>query len=236
MMSIKTVFSKENNKLFSLLKKIIPAILYSILILHFMIVGFSQFPDNPLQHQYKIQLNHYMDPYFAQAWTLFAPNPVNSNMNLLVQFEYQINNKYTISEWLDASDPLTTEHQMTFWSPSQRISKFLMSSMQIVNDNHNEFYKSIKVDSILNKLDSLNVQKMYEKSMTSNYGHRSLIQYSSFVAQKYFFSKNIIPQKIFIRYKIFNSKFPRFSKRDLDYYDLKNYTYSQLTSLKSQLK
>lgn len=235
-MSIRTLIIKENSILFSLIKKIISVILYSVLILHFIIVGFSQFPDNPLQHQYKMQLNHYMDPYFAQAWTLFAPNPVNSNMNLLIQFEYQLNNKYVVSDWLDASDPLTTEHQMTFWSPSQRMSKFLMSSMQIVNDNHNEFYKSVKIDSDLSKLDSVKIQKMYEKSMMSNYGHQSLVQYSNFVAQKYFFSKNITPEKIFIRYKIFNSKFPRFSKRNLDYYDLKNYTYSQLTSLKSQIK
>lgn len=193
-MSIRTLIIKENSILFSLIKKIISVILYSVLILHFIIVGFSQFPDNPLQHQYKMQLNHYMDPYFAQAWTLFAPNPVNSNMNLLIQFEYQLNNKYVVSDWLDASDPLTTEHQMTFWSPSQRMSKFLMSSMQIVNDNHNEFYKSVKIDSDLSKLDSVKIQKMYEKSMMSNYGHQSLVQYSNFVAQKYFFSK-ILPLK-----------------------------------------
>jgi hypothetical protein len=236
MMHNSKFLSKGGKLLPPLLRKTTTIILYSILILHFIVIGFSQFPDNPLQHQYKVQLNHYMDPYFAQAWTLFAPNPVSTNMNLLVQFEYELNDKSTLSDWLDASDPLTKEHQISFWSPSQRVSKFLMSSMQIVNDNHNEFYKSVKVDTVLSKVDSLKIQKLYEKSMISNYGHCSLIQYSSFIAQKYFYEKKINPQKIFVRYKIFNSKFPRFSKRKIDYYDLKNYTYSQLTSLRSQLK
>ena len=230
-----------NSSFLSLPKKIIfrvvSVILYAFVIFHFVIVGFKQFPDNPVQHEYKIQLSRYVDPFFSQAWTLFSPNPINSNMTLLIQFKYFSNNRNYTTEWIDVSEPINIERQKYFWSPAQRISKFLSSSMQNINDNYIQFFEYVKSDEILSKKDTATISKLYQSSMIKTFGHASIIQYSQFVAKQYFSKqKNTIPASLQIQYRIFNAKFPRFSKRNLDYYNLENYTFSELTSPFCSLK
>ncbi len=201
-----------------------------LLVAHFSIIGFYQMPDNPLLHQYKYQMSRYIDPFFSQAWTLFSPNPINYNMNLLVQFSFENNGKVNTTDWIDVSEPIIKDRKSNFWSPGQRLSKYLSACMQGINDDSRQFLEVMKKDSLLSKKDSAYIQKLYDKSISATYGHRSIMQYVTFVANRYFSETNLASEKIYIRYRIFNSKFPRFSKRHLDYYNLKNYTFSEYTS------
>lgn len=205
-------------------------ILYIILLIHFIIIGFNQFPDNPVKHKFKKELINYTNPFFTQTWKLFSPNPVNTNMNLLIQFKYTHKGKENTSDWMDISEPLFSSRQNNFWSASQRISKFLTSCMQSIQENQANLAKEIKNNDTLSKLTDSQVIELYKKSTSSTYGHQSILQYSECVARIYFSKKNIIPSSIEVKYKIYSAKFPRFSKREEDYYNFKNYTFSHIVT------
>lgn len=217
--------SQEKSWLLSL----ISGALLLILIAHFTIVGFYQFPDNPLKHQYKRQLEGYIDPFFSQTWTLFAPLPINTNMSLLVQFKYPDGNTEKTTQWIDVSVPARSEREKNFWSPAQRISKFLNSSMQDITEYNIKFYDYLKEEQSV-KRDTNQIKKDYTEGFSQTFGHVSIMRYSKHVARNYFAGINKAPTSVEVRYKIFNAKFPRFSNRKKDYYDLKNYTFSEVLS------
>lgn len=202
----------------------------AILVIHFGILFLHQLNENPIQHEYKYKLHSYVDPFFSQAWTLFAPNPINTNMSLLMRFNYQMEDgRSRETEWIDITEPLIKDRKENFWSPAQRISKFTQSCMSNVNDNHKLILEQItKVDSLAK--DTIKAKSFYKNALMTTYGHNSLLQYSKYIARSYFFENNIQPKRVEIRYRILNAKFPRFSKRDEDYYNLNNYEFNELTS------
>ncbi|MDO4230412.1 MAG: DUF5819 family protein [Capnocytophaga sp.] len=183
-----------------------------------------------MQHEYKYKLHNYVDPFFSQAWTLFAPNPINTNMSLLMKFNYQTKEGTTqIIDWIDITEPLIRERKEYFWSPAQRISKFTQSCMSNINENHKIILEQIvKTDSLAK--DTVKAKLFYKKSLMATYGHNSLLQYSKYIARNYFSKNNIQPKKIEVKYRILNAKFPRFSKRKEDYYNLDNYEFNEITS------
>ena len=112
-----------------------------IFIVHFSILFFYQLPDNPLKHEFKYEIHSYVDPFFTQTWTLFAPNPINSNMSLLMRFEYENKDgKSKTVDWIDITESLIEDRKKSFWSPSQRMSKFTQSCMSDIQEN-NDLYK-----------------------------------------------------------------------------------------------
>ncbi len=226
---------KRDGRLKSAISKIFSIALYIGLIYHFSLIAIYQFPDNPIKHKYKIEINSYVDPMFSQAWTLFSPNPINSNMSLLYQFQYKNNGKIVSTSWIDVTQPLITNRKENYWSPYQRISKFIQSSMQNINENNNLIAEHIKATDSL-KNDKLKSNVFYQKAMNTAYGHKCILQYSQFVAKKYFKNDLNNFKNLFVRYKIFNAKFPRFSKRNEDYYDLKKYTFEEVQSIYYRIK
>ena len=225
----------KEGRLKSAFFKIFSFLMYALLIYHFAILAIYQLPDNPIKHKFKMEISNYVDPFFSQAWTLFAPNPINSNMSLFYQFQYSKNGKVFNSPWIDVTEPIIKNRRQNFFSPYLRISKFTQSSMMNINENNTLLVKYIKEHDTLEN-DKVKADKFYKKAMDISYGHKSIIQYSQFVAKNYFKGDIINAQKIYVKYKIFNSKFPRFSKRNLDYYNLKNYTFEQLESTYYKIK
>jgi len=209
--------------------KIIRGVTIAAFCVHFTLVAWNQLPDNPLQHQFKKELQSYVEPFFSQAWTLFSPNPINANMSMLMRFEYEINGSVDTTAWIDITEPLIQTRQDQFWSPAQRISKFMQSCMTNISENHKMIAGHIESTDSL-KADSVKAKEFYLKAMMNGYGFQSTLQYSVYVANNYFNSQQISPQLVKTQYKILTAKFPRFSKRHLDYYDLKNYQFSELGS------
>jgi hypothetical protein len=200
------------------------------LVIHFGFVGIYLFPDNPIKHQFKYELQSYVNPFFSQSWNLFSPTPINTNMTLLVQFKTFSGAKYDSTEWVDIYQPLIEEKRRNFWSPSQRLSKFMTSSMQSVIENSRTYIRAIKEDSLLAR-DSVKADSAYNVYMANTFGNQSIIQYSQYVFKKLLSNRDIRSlDSVFVRYEIFDSKFPRFSKRELDFFDLKNYAFSKITS------
>lgn len=200
------------------------------LIIHFSLIGMSLFPDNPIKHQLKYELRSYVNPFFSQSWNLFSPTPINTNMTLLIQFK-TFNGAITdTTDWVDIYQPLIEEKRRNFWSPAQRLSKFMTSCMQSVIESSQTYAQAVKEDTVLLR-DSVKSKLAYEFYMSNTFGNQSIVQYSHFVFKKLFLGQDLNSfDSVFVRYEIFDSKFPRFSKRKLDYFDLKNYTFNKVAS------
>ncbi|WP_421889857.1 DUF5819 family protein [Marinoscillum sp.] len=206
------------------------ATLLIVVLGHFSLIGLKQLPDNPINHQYKYELKAYMDPFFSQAWTLFAPNPINSNLTLMLNFRYTTPSKLTqdSSGWIDITAPIIEERKKNFFSAGQRINKFTTSSMEDVNRTYKVAYEFIQTQDSLK--DEVKLKNFTKTTIDNSQGHQAILMYANHVAYKFFREKGVQPQDVQVAYRILNAKFPRFSKRALDYYEMKNYENTQITS------
>lgn len=208
-------------------KNILFFICIGVLLFHFSVIALSLLPDNPIKHQYKYETNSYINPLFSQCWNLFAPEPINTNMTVLVQFKIYNKDSIVTTKWLDLMEPLILQKRKSFWSPVQRISKFITSSLQNITEHSKIMIDQIKKDTTLTN-DSLATQIAYENSFSSCYGHKSILQYSNYVFYKMNYQGKI--DSVLVRYEIFNSKFPRFSKRKENFFDIKHYEFTKSVS------
>ena len=189
--------------------------------------------DNPIKHKYKKIIYGYVDPFFNQTWTLFSPNPINSNMSILVKFNYNKSDEINSTDWLDICEPLRESRKNSFINPIQRIQKFLQSSMSDVTETYRIAIENISKKDTLSKNSELK-DKYINDLISSSSGHQSILEYSKYVFNKL---ENVDDCKnIYLSYKIVDSKFPRFSKRNYDYYDLSNYEYNEISLSLIKLK
>lgn len=197
---------------------------------HFLVIALSLSPDNPLKHQYKIQISRYVEPFFSQSWNLFSPNPINSNMTVLLKFKIFERGRVDTTQWVDIMAPLIDHRKTHFWSPAQRVTKYLTSCMHSILENRKITLDFIAKDDSLSK-DSLAAAKFYSRLSKEWFGHQAIIQYANYVFQKMSGEWRLQGMdSVFVTYKIFDAKFPRFSKRKQDYFDLKNYQFAEYQS------
>ncbi len=211
--------------------------MWIILGIHFLIISAYHMPDNPIKHQYKKQINAYINPFFTQEWKLFAPNPIASNMSILYRFlNYKDGLISDDTGWLDPSIPFIEERRDKFWSPSQRVLKYFSSSyMNIIETYDKASEYSLKIDSI--SQDSVKTKIIITKMIESSLGHIAVNTYARFILNKVSEENNWTnTDSILFQYKILDSSFPRFSKREEDYFDLSNYTFRELKSEFSKIK
>ena len=206
-------------------------VLVVVLIGHFAVVAFSMLPANPLSHQYKYQLQAYMNPWFSQTWNLFAPNPIASNQRLLFQYEVYQKGQAERSGWVDVVEPLTTLKKNSYWSPVQRVLKHLSASTNEVIEVQNKAIKfAARQDSMAH--DTLKTQRFLRAIIQSSPGHRAIVQYSRHTFRRMAATNSAWthPDSVRVVYQVLNQEFPRFSKRELDYFDEQNSRYSHLIS------
>ncbi|MBX2896667.1 MAG: hypothetical protein KF763_14575 [Cyclobacteriaceae bacterium] len=200
------------------------ASLYLVIFLHFSILTLYLAPSNPVNHIFKVEIGSYVNPFFSQNWSLFAPDPVSSNQTLQIKFIAFNNEIESKTDWLDLKEMVHAERAKSFWSPLQRLEKYLSGVTQSIVTDQIHLNNFIETHSNFSQ-DSIRVlQDLYKM----NYGHRSLKSYSQIVLSKLNFAKEY--DSIAVMYRIVDAKFPRFSKRHLDYHDLNNYeiTYFEL--------
>jgi Family of unknown function (DUF5819) len=208
------------NKGVWVIEKILVPLLYVLLFIHFSIVGLSLLPNNPISHVHKSQIRSYVDPFFTQNWNLFAPNPIASNQTLLIEFTTHYKKDSVTSKWLDIKDAVHKTRVKNFWSPLQRLEKYIGSITESIVEDQIELKEYLTKHPNISK-DSITILLNQYKT---NYGHRTLIKYSKIVYSR-IHAIDSIPNadSVCLKYRIVDAEFPRFSKRYLDYYDLKNY-------------
>lgn len=75
--------------------------LVGVVAIHVAVTFLWNAPDNPIKESVSGEVSGYMRPFFQQNWSLFAPNPVNAEDELLVRAQ--------------VTDPQTGEVRTTDW-------------------------------------------------------------------------------------------------------------------------
>lgn len=212
-------------------KGLLHGTLLLLLLGHFTVVAFSLLPANPISHQFKYQIEGYVDPWFSQTWNLFAPNPIASNQRLLFRYDVYRGGQRSTSSWVDVVEPLTQLKKDSYWSPVQRILKHLSSSTNETIEIQNKALKFVaKQDSLKNDPDK--TKRFLRGVIEQSPGHRALVQYSQHTFRRLRQTQPAWQRadSVLVTYRILHQQFPRFSKRQLDYFDERNSRYSHLTS------
>lgn len=103
---------------------LIPIILTLALTIHFLIILISVIPYNPVSYKMNTIVTTYVNPLFTQVWTLFAPDPIDSNDALQIKLE---SNDGTITEWIDVTNPLIEKMHTNYVSPFNRMGRITQS-------------------------------------------------------------------------------------------------------------
>lgn len=189
------------------IKFLTPIILSLILILHFLMIIASVVPYNPLTNKIEKSVTSYVSPLFTQVWTLFAPNPVDSNDVIQIKLFSEDNKK---SDWIDATTPLIEKMHRNYISPYNRmgrISQSLKAQLLTEDTFTYDLRKSVEDteegEKLIEKLDKEQLKKIKENEVY-------LLRYGAAYAQ------TIYPNEKFthIKIRILNQPSIPFSKRN----------------------
>lgn len=87
--------------------------LVGVVALHFAMTFLWNAPSNPIKESVSGQVSGYMRPFFQQNWSLFAPNPVNAEDELMVRAQIR--------------HPQTGEISTTGWEEPTRLEWTLVT-------------------------------------------------------------------------------------------------------------
>jgi hypothetical protein len=96
--------------------------------LHVTITFFFNAPANPIKDAARGEINGYMQPFFGQNWSLFAPNPINSEDTVLVRARVadDVTGEERVTEWVNATErEWTLVHHSLAPSRASRLSSNL---------------------------------------------------------------------------------------------------------------
>ncbi|MPY68291.1 hypothetical protein F8S09_16670 [Deinococcus sp. SDU3-2] len=99
------------------------------LLAHFFFTAVYVTPQNPLKVMTAGVINRYIDTVFTQAWTLFAPNPIQANTSVMVQCLHE-KKESVQSPWLDIAQPLWHAHQERRWTAYDRLSRTITNPVR----------------------------------------------------------------------------------------------------------
>ncbi|EIM08415.1 hypothetical protein A1A1_00823 [Planococcus antarcticus DSM 14505] len=134
-------------------------LLLSFVIFHSSVTIMYNFPSTPLKERFESEINSYIEPLFTQTWTLFAPNPVSTNVGVEVKMTH---NNNTETQWISFSELVHEESQKNFFSHYQfyanaliqmqgeaiRISEELTSSKSKEEEISSEISQNSQIDYV----------------------------------------------------------------------------------------
>jgi hypothetical protein len=83
------------------------AVCCAVFALHFTFIEIVNMPANPIKLQYYDLLDAYVNPFFTQNWSFFAPDPIANDLSLFVRAQRRgAGGKMLQSPWYDVSDAL----------------------------------------------------------------------------------------------------------------------------------
>lgn len=134
-------------------------ILLFLVIFHSSITVIYNTPITPFKEKYVKAIDAYMNPLFSQTWTLFAPNPVNTNINIEVKFSYENNEE---SNWINFTNLVNDQKQDSFLTHYHFYSGALTQMQGSVIETSNSIWRKLQEEEkneVLDKLDKKNFNK-----------------------------------------------------------------------------
>ncbi|MFG1666252.1 DUF5819 family protein [Streptomyces sp. Y7] len=98
---------------------------------HFSIAAFSQAPLSPAKIQLHAVISGYLEPYFTQNWSLFAPEPVKDNQGIVARAKCADG---SVTDFYDVTAPLIKETQSDRFFPSRTV-RLVSNGIQQLNDS-----------------------------------------------------------------------------------------------------
>jgi hypothetical protein len=182
------------------------------LLFHFAATLLYLTPLNPVKLALSGAINSYMQPYFAQNWHLFAPNPVDTSRVITVSCRLsQAQGQPVETEWYDVSTLLRRQFQSNRFSAAERLSRMQSSAMQMAFSSDELVVmlakKRTDEDSEYNKaLDAL----IAEDKRAQEGAQRVLYRIASWTCDQL----HGVNATSATRVRIVTHRFPRFSKRE----------------------
>ncbi|HET6895931.1 MAG TPA: DUF5819 family protein [Candidatus Baltobacteraceae bacterium] len=79
----------------------------AVFAVHFTFVELMNLPTNPIKLQYYDVLEAYVNPFFTQNWSFFAPDPIANDLSLFVRAQRRgADGKRLQSPWYDVTEAL----------------------------------------------------------------------------------------------------------------------------------
>lgn len=80
-------------------------VLVGVLVVHFAVTFLWNAPPNPVKEVIGGQVSSYMRPFFVQNWSLFAPDPINTEEEILVRAKVSGPDGETeVTPWVSATE------------------------------------------------------------------------------------------------------------------------------------
>jgi hypothetical protein len=79
-----------------------------VFLVHFSLVQLSNMPLSPLKLGISEVVDGYVNPFFSQRWSFFAPQPIEHDTTVVIRGRYldPSTGKAVITPWLDVTTPL----------------------------------------------------------------------------------------------------------------------------------
>lgn len=78
-----------------------------VFVAHFLITQLVNMPTNPIKLEYYDVVNAYVNPFFTQNWSFFAPDPIANDLSMFVRGERRgPGGGLFLTPWYDVSDAL----------------------------------------------------------------------------------------------------------------------------------
>jgi hypothetical protein len=117
----------------SRLHHVTAAALVAALVFHFSATCLYLTPPNAIALRWRPTVDRYMTPYFAQAWTLFAPDPIVDTRELLVSCRIaRADGSFEDSPWLDITTPLRDQRARYRIGPASALERAQTGGLHIV--------------------------------------------------------------------------------------------------------
>jgi hypothetical protein len=98
---------------------------------HFFIAAFSQAPLSPAKIKMHGVISGYLQPYFTQNWSLFAPNPLQNDEGIIARAKCADG---AVTDYYDVTGPLIKETQGDRFFPSRTV-RLVSNGIQQLNES-----------------------------------------------------------------------------------------------------
>lgn len=122
----------------------LPITLIGALALHFSMTVLYLTPLNPLKTRAMPLVRGYIEPYFSQRWTLFAPDPIQDHRFIMVACKLRDGDHERETEWLDITTPLLDAKWYHRITPADRLERATKAASLLTFGGADEVLKELK--------------------------------------------------------------------------------------------